>query len=124
MQSFEIGNIAEEAVAELYRANSFKILARNFYNHRGKILGEIDFVAFKNNHLHFVEVKARSANAFVTALESFTHAKRRKVLRAAVYFLTRFPSFAQSQIHFDLAAVELSIDKSPKKIKIHSDAID
>jgi len=120
-----IGRIGERAAADLYLENDFKILVRNFYNRRGKMLGEIDFVALKNDHLHFVEIKTRTGGAYGAALEALTPRKKHRLVRTAQYFLQHLPCFHNHQAHFDLVSVALDIfDKSVRKITIHSDVID
>ena len=120
-----IGKIGEQAAAELYEKHNFKILARNFYNHKGKMFGEIDFIAVKQNHLHFVEIKTRTNAQFGTGLEALTKFKQMRLIKAAKFFIQYVPRFQGFQPHFDLAAVELNgFDKSIRKITIHSDVID
>src|SRR6185369_786509 len=92
------GQFSENVAAKLYIKYNFKILVRNFYNHYGKRVGEIDFVALKNKHLHFVEVKARAENSFVSPEEALTAAKKLKIIKAAKYFLARFPDFLECTI--------------------------
>lgn len=120
-----IGRFGEKAAADLYIKHGFKILAKNFHNRRGKMYGEIDFIALKNEHLHFVEIKTRTSALFGTPLESLTARKRLRLVRTARFFLQYLPCFHKHQAHFDLVAVSLDIfDKSIKKITIHSDVID
>jgi len=124
-QNLTIGRIGEDAAAELYLKHGFKILARNYYNKKGKMLGELDFVAIKNQHLHFVEIKTRTSEKFGMPEEALTKAKQARIIRAAQFFLSALPVFQKYQAHFDLVAVNLDIfDKSIKRIRIHSDAID
>jgi putative endonuclease len=119
-----LGAFGEEAVKNLYAKHGFKILIRNYYNHRGKRRGEIDFVAVKNKHLHFVEVKTRTSIRFGTPEEAVTFAKRQRLLIAVKFFLNYFRQFQDFALHVDVAGVYVSFDKTIEKIKITSDAID
>jgi|GEM_PF-2724662 len=120
-----IGKAGEDAAANLYLKHQFKILVRNFYNHRGKMFGEIDFIAEKNKHLHFVEIKSRTGETFGSGLEALNKLKQLRLIRTAKLFIGSLPYFSDFQAHFDLVVVEMDrFDKSVKTIKIHSDVID
>ena len=120
------GKIGEDLAAEIYCKKGFKILAKNFFNKKGKIFGEIDFVAAKEKHLHFVEIKTRTSDFFGSGAEAFTPQKRMKMVKAAKYFLVGFRlSEKNIQIHFDLVEIYLDrFDKRPGKIRMYLDVID
>lgn len=52
--SREKGNIAENKARDYLVQNGYRIVETNFYSR----YGEIDIIAFKNNTIHFVEVKS------------------------------------------------------------------
>lgn len=56
-KSQSIGQIGEELAANYLVKNGYRIVDRNWNLHHGC---ELDIVALKNYHLHFVEVKTRS----------------------------------------------------------------
>ena len=60
------GNMAEERGAEYLRKNGFRILDRNVYNR----FGEIDIISFRDDVIHFVEVK--SATSYEQAINNIT----------------------------------------------------
>lgn len=72
------------AVAFLERAG-LRILERNY---RCK-MGEIDLIARNGETTIFVEVRARTSEAFGGPAESITAAKRTRLIRAARHYLAR-----------------------------------
>ena len=103
-QSNEAGKNGEKIAADYLLKKGYRIVSRNFRSKRG----EIDLIATTGNYLVFVEVKEREANALVSPLEAVTSAKRARVIRAAQYYLMRYPS--QLQPRFDVIAIEHRLD--------------
>lgn len=77
------GNMAEERGAEYLRKNGFRILERNVYNR----FGEIDIIAFRDNVIHFVEVK--SAMSYEQAINNITPSKLQKLGRTIQFYLQK-----------------------------------
>jgi putative endonuclease len=77
------GAAAETLAAEFLVKRGVEIIARNF-RCRG---GEIDLIARDRDMLVFVEVRLRSNAAFGGAAASITATKRRRLARAAGYYL-------------------------------------
>lgn len=69
------GNIAEERACEYLRGLEYRIIDRNVYNR----FGEIDIIAYKENVLHFVEVK--SGVTYESAVNNITRSKLQKLTR-------------------------------------------
>jgi putative endonuclease len=94
------GARAEDAAEAFLRRDGWRTLARN---HRTRE-GEVDLVVEREGTVAFVEVRSRAPGP-VSALESITWAKRRRVVRAARDFLrTRRPR--ATELRFDVVAVE------------------
>lgn len=74
-----LGRRGEARAAEHLESRGFTILDRNFRFHRH----EIDLVARRGDLVVFVEVKARSGDAFGHPLEAVTARKRREIERVA-----------------------------------------
>jgi putative endonuclease len=93
------GRLAESAAATLLRLKGFRILARGY-----KVpVGEIDIVARRGRLVLFVEVKARpSADA---ANEALNGRQRRRIERAAGWFLAQHPQIAGCDLRYDLMLV-------------------
>lgn len=94
------GAKAEDAAAIFMQQQGYQLIAQNF-NTR---FGEIDLIVERANQLVFVEVRQRKANSLVSALESITMAKQRKIIRAAQGFLQQHPQYQQHSCRFDVIA--------------------
>jgi putative endonuclease len=96
VRAYRQGLFSESAAALLLRLNGHRILARRFKTP----LGEIDLVALKGQRLAFVEVKHRKS--FEDAGFSLPSRARRRIVRAAQYWLSGHPDFAGHDIAFDV----------------------
>ena len=79
------GEHAEALAAEYLEGRGLKILERN-YRCR---FGEIDIVARNGATIVFVEVRARTSEAYGGAAGSITPATRKRLLAAARHYLAR-----------------------------------
>jgi len=123
--NLEIGAAGERIAANYYAQKGYRIIARNFYNTRGKRAGEIDFVAIKGMTIRFVEVKSRVATGPEFALHDVNYPKRLRLLLAIKYFLLLYPAYLRCMQHIDLAIVLFSeFDKSRASVRIYPDVID
>ena len=77
------GKDAEARAARYLEARGLHIVERNYRSR----YGEIDLIARDGVTLVFVEVRARSSNAFGGAAASITAAKRQKLTRTALHYL-------------------------------------
>ena len=77
------GKDAEARAARYLEARGLHIVERNYRSR----YGEIDLIARDGVPLVFVEVRARSSNAFGGAAASITAAKRQKLTRTALHYL-------------------------------------
>jgi putative endonuclease len=93
------GRLAESGAALLLRLKGFRILARGY-----KVpVGEIDLIARRGRLVLFIEVKARaSADA---ANEALNPRQRRRIERAAGWFLAQHPENAACDLRYDLMLV-------------------
>lgn len=92
-----------ESIAEehLKRAG-LKTIARNF-SVRG---GEIDLIMRDSNTLVFIEVRFRKRHSRVSALESVTLKKQRRIIIAAQRFLQQHSELNRLACRFDVVAIE------------------
>jgi len=90
------GLFAETIAALLLRAKGHRILARRYKTP----VGEIDLVALKGRRLAFVEVKQR--RTIGDAGWALPTRARRRIVRAAQYWLSSHPDFAGHDIAFDV----------------------
>ncbi|MFE8072781.1 YraN family protein [Marinobacteraceae bacterium S3BR75-40.1] len=91
----------EERLAERYlRRQGLKTIARNF-TCRG---GEIDLVCLHRDEIVFVEVRFRGPRSLVSSEESITPTKRRRIIKAARYYLAQH-SLYDKACRFDVLAI-------------------
>lgn len=80
----ELGKEGEEAAAAYLLANNFQILDRNWRH--GKL--ELDLVCMENGAIVFVEVKTRAAASFGGPEGAITRAKKTRLLKCAMHWLS------------------------------------
>jgi putative endonuclease len=96
VRAYRRGVFAETLVALLFRLKGYAIVARRYETP----VGEIDLVALKGRRLAFVEVKRRKTTD--EAAWTVTARQRRRIVRAAQYWLASHPGFAGRDIAFDV----------------------
>jgi putative endonuclease len=101
----DLGRAGERAAEEHLRGRGYVILERNF-RCRG---GEVDLVALCRGVVVFVEVKTRQPGAAVGPFEAVTPGKRRRLLRAARYYLARH-RLEERAARFDVVGVREGSD--------------
>lgn len=107
---------AEAAAAAALEARGYRIVARNVRCPGG----ELDLVARLGALVVIVEVRARSAGwgqgGVEQAAESLTTAKRRRILRAARWWLAGRPELLRCPVRFDVVAVDLGPQGQPQRV--------
>jgi len=100
------GKEGESAAAEHLLSSGIKILERNFRCP----LGEIDLVARDGKTIVFVEVRARQVDGICSPEESITIHKRRRLTRAALWYLKQ-RRLLDSLARFDVVAIRWDGEK-------------
>lgn len=100
-----IGFAAEDRARDYLTQQNLIWLASN-YSCR---VGEIDLIFRDGEYIVFVEVRSRSSHAYGGAIESITPTKRRKILKAASFYLLSKKWYDKYPCRFDV----LSMDGSP-----------
>ena len=107
VKAWRRGRWAERRAAFFLRLKGFRILARGY-----KVpVGEIDIVARRGNLLAFIKVKARST--LDGAAEALNARQRRRIARAADWFLAARPEMLGCELRFDLMLI------APWRIPVH-----
>jgi putative endonuclease len=96
LRAYRHGVFAETAAALLLRLKGHRIVARRYKTP----VGEIDLVALRGRRLAFVEVKQR--RSLDEAGWALPTRARRRIVRAAQYWLSSHPDFAGHDIAFDV----------------------
>ena len=104
------GRMAERLCSTLLRLKGYKILKRRY---KTKV-GEIDIIAQRGKMLIFVEVKTRLT--LLSALESISLNQRRRIEKAAQFFLQFYQNYSGYDLRFDVMLV------APWRIKHLKDA--
>lgn len=97
------GREAETAAADYLESEGVRIVERNF-NCRA---GEIDLIGHDGASLAFIEVRARREDALVDGAASVNERKRRKLIRAARFYLHRY-GLDDCFCRFDMIAVTIT----------------
>jgi putative endonuclease len=95
-RAYRSGVFAESFVAFLLRLKGHRIVARRYKTP----VGEIDLVALKGRRLAFIEVKRRKS--LEDAAWTLPARQRRRIVRAAQYWLAGHPDYAGHDIAFDV----------------------
>jgi len=96
VKAYRRGVFAETVAALMLRLKGHRIVARRYKTP----VGEIDLVALKGKRLAFVEVKRRQTRE--DAAWTLPAKQRRRIVRAAQYWLSAHPDFAGDDMAFDV----------------------
>jgi putative endonuclease len=96
VKAYRSGLLAETIAGLMLRLKGYAIVARRYKTP----VGEIDLVALKGRRLAFVEVKRRKTAE--DAAWTLPAKQRRRIVRAAQYWLAGHPDFANHDIAFDV----------------------
>ncbi|HET9274108.1 MAG TPA: YraN family protein [Methyloceanibacter sp.] len=96
VRAYRSGLVAETVPALMLRVKGYAIVAQRYKTP----VGEIDLVAIKGKRLAFVEVKRRRTRE--DAAWTLPAKQRRRIVRAAQYWLAGHPNFAGHDIAFDV----------------------
>lgn len=77
------GNEAEDLAVKYLLDNAYEIVERNFYSR----FGEIDIIAFKDEVLHFVEVK--SGEDYEKAVQNITPTKLSRLIKTGDVYMKK-----------------------------------
>jgi putative endonuclease len=111
-----VGRRAEQAAARYLHTHGYRIIDTNV---RFPV-GELDLIAWDGSVLCFVEVRSVSSEAWGGPLETITSRKRRRVIRAAQWYLQGVAEWPD-EMRFDVVAVQWSETGEPS-IELVKDA--
>ncbi len=101
MSTRALGAAVERRARRHYLLRGYRILDANVWAGGN----ELDLVARRGRRLAFVEVKAKSGEAFGDALEMVGPEKQRRLRRAAEAWLASHPEAAELEVRFDVLAL-------------------
>lgn len=103
MQSYQLGQWAEEKASEYLQQKGLLLVEKNYRSR----LGEIDLIMKDSGVCVFVEVRLRNHKGYATVLESVTRAKQQKIIKTASYYLQTHRLSDKMVCRFDVIAVAL-----------------
>lgn len=98
-----LGNEGERLAESYLREKGYRLVERNYRCPAG----ELDLIALDRRVIVFVEVKTRSDDRFGTPLESVHLRKQRKMIKAALFFLSQ-RRLHHREARFDVVGVSLA----------------
>lgn len=98
-QSGKKGKNAEKIAAWFLKISGYKIIKKNFRPQKGMGAGEIDIIAFKDNCLVFIEVKARENEEL--AAYSILPEQIKRIIKSAELFIAENPENSNYDVRFD-----------------------
>jgi len=120
MDSKELGKFGESIACFYLEKKGYKIIDRNFkQGWSGKLIGEIDIVANKNNVISFVEVKSASEkdSGFFNPEDRANLKKLEKTAKIADIWLNKNNLPLDSKWQIDVLSVRINIDSKKAKIR-------
>jgi putative endonuclease len=114
-QKQSLGRWGEDRAAEYLQEKGYQILERNIRTE----YGEIDLLARHGSTLIFVEVKARSSQAYGHPEESVSAIKQQHMAEAAESYLQAHPEF-ESDWRVDVIAVTRLPNQPPEILHVEN----
>lgn len=108
----QLGKWAEQTALNLLQKQNYVWVTSNYYSHRG----EVDLIVKRGQELVFVEVKARTIGNYGQACEMVTRAMQKKIIKTAMLFLQRYPSYQDFYCRFDVICFDFP-QKIAKKVQ-------
>lgn len=114
LRAESFGRRGEELAALYLRSKLYRIVERRFKTP----VGEIDLIVDRFGTLVFVEVKTRRRRG--DELDALLHVNKRRLVRAAQFYLMRNPHLAETPLRFDV--IFLAPFSLPRHVKNAFDA--
>jgi len=97
-----LGDYWENVAYKYLKKYKLKLVQRNYYSK----FGEIDLVMQDEKALVFIEVKYRKNSEKVSAIESVTLSKQKKIIQTAKLFLLENNKYNNWNCRFDVLSIE------------------
>lgn len=119
-----LGQLGEEWAQAEYKKQGYTVIAQNEYHHKGKRLGEIDFICRDSRTLIFVEVKTRTVGVgkFGTAAEAVNYRKQIKMLKAIKLYLLKHPELTSLRPQIDVCVIEVEKNQGSTSLTLNAGA--
>lgn len=97
----DTGKHGEKLAAAFFEKGGYTLLEQNWRHKKW----EVDIIAFKENILHFIEVKCRSTKKFGHPEESVNKKKIKNLIDASAEYLYLHPEW--KRVQFDVLSITL-----------------
>jgi putative endonuclease len=94
-----LGSKGEDIAVSYLKKKGYKILHRNYKTP----IGEADIIVRDKGRIIFVEVKARSSDAFGQPFEAVNYRKQEKLRKIAIYYLKH--NKIELPVRFDVVSI-------------------
>ena len=104
---YKSGYLAEFLCRMYMRLHGYRIIAKNYHCGTGKKTpyGELDFVAIRDKHIVFCEVKKRKNDT--EFLRALSYKQQERILNGGQYFIKHHPQYKKYSMRFDVFFVKL-----------------
>lgn len=103
MNTKEVGNYGEDRAADYLLKNGFKIIQRNWRTRTG----EIDIIAYINQTIVFVEVKALPNGTVDMIQRELNHQKMKRIIKTSKRFLLNHRQYSNSYVRYDVIVIDM-----------------
>jgi len=98
----------EDRARRFLQDRGLRLIEKNFRSR----FGEIDLIMSEGDTLCFVEVKYRESLDYGGAASTIPPSKRRKLIKTALFYLTRHRQYGQRPARFDALLIQRLADGS------------
>lgn len=99
--SHQQGKLAEDRALSYLKKKGLKLLQRNFRSKQG----EIDLIMRDHGVTVFIEIRARSNNSIIDALETIDQRKCARIIKTSEYYLLRHRPTSKDSYRFDIVII-------------------
>lgn len=101
--NIEKGKLGEQIARNYLIQSGYKIIETNYKNK----IGEIDIIALDGEILTFIEVKARTSNAYGYPYEAVNYKKQKKIVNISIVYIKQ-KKLSNIQLRYDIIEVYLT----------------
>lgn len=101
VKNHQRGQWAEQVAFEYLKRKKLKLLSRNYHSPAG----EIDLIMLHHETIVFIEVRFRSDNSYLHALETINEKKCTRIIKTSQHYLQTNRWAANNPCRFDVITV-------------------
>ena len=101
IKNHQRGQWAEQVALEYLEREKLELLSRNYHGPRG----EIDLIMLHHETIVFIEVRYRSNNSYIHALETINEKKCTRIIKTSLHYLQANRWAENNPCRFDVITV-------------------